>query len=333
MCIYDVRSNKSRCSGDFKHSSSNSRSHGVLATHMLADMRSFVAVGEGSIDVWDCRYLVHARQSVSISGAPLPSSTVRLQQRLSDEWPGIDGHSLFHPSICVVGANFDASDSVVLMLSTGAAVVMDMTKGFPVPEAIIKPHVDLSRLGSHHVNPPRSYDNVRFGVAWGKQGGHRTIYMTDNMCPPPSMGQLGLYGSNPGLYCIFPDNPNYSPPPHEADPEQGSHWQSWWNRCRPVFPASSASQIADATGGQHLQHVRMLQEDMHVPLPPGNSRVIVDKVLAIAASESMDLLAVATANGYIQTASARKPPSHLVKDKACSGSKSIVFSHGTVAFR
>ena len=330
MCIYDVRANRSRCSGDLRHSSSNSRFTGVLAMHMLADMRSFVAVGEGSIDVWDCRYLNHARHSTSLSGAPLPSSSVNIQKRPADEWPGVIGHSLFSPGVCILGADFDANDGLVLLLSTGAAVVMDLTRGFPVPQACIKPHVDLSRLGNHHISPTRSDESVRFGVAWGKQGGHRTVYLSDNMSPPPSMGELGLYGSNPGIYCIFPDNPKHCPPPRIEDPEQGLHWDSWWKCLHPMFPTSSASLAADAAGIRQLQQVRLLQECCHVPLPPGNSRATVDKVLAIAASETLDLLAVATSNGHLQTASARKPPSQHSKEKFVGCSKRPVFSRGTV---
>jgi hypothetical protein len=296
---------------------------------MLADMRSFVAVGEGNIDVWDCRYLSQARHSVSLTGAPLPSSTFSIQNRHAETQ--CVGHSLFNPGTCIMGADFDAGHSMVLLMSTGAAVVMDMTKGFPMPEAVFKPHADLCRLGNHQQCPARSDDSIRFGVAWGKQGGHRTVYMSDNMCPPPSKGALGLFGSNPGLYCIFPDNPKHCPPPRLEDPEQGLHWDAWWKRCQPVFPASCGAQSNSVSGCRPLQQLRLLQEGMHVPLPPSNSRVTVDKVLAISASESLDLLAVATANGHLQTASARKPPSHSANDTSSGSGKRRVFSAGVSA--
>jgi hypothetical protein len=98
-----------------------------------------------------------------------------------------------------------------------------------------------------------------------------------------------------------------------------------------MYPTSSASLAADAARIRQLQQVRLLQECCHVPLPPGNSRATVDKVLAIAASETLDLLAVATSNGHLQTASARKPPSQHAKEKFAGCSKSPVFFRGTVS--
>lgn len=333
MYVYDVRANRSRCSVELKHSSSSGRFPAVLAMHALADQRSFVAVGEGGIDVWDYRYLNQARHTTPLSRAPLPLATVKVQRPVVDKWPGIAGHSLFDPNVCIVGADFDAGDSVCVLLSTGAAVVMDMSRGVPSHEAIIKPCVDLTQFGPHNVKPARNDDSTRFGIAWGRQGGHRMIYMSDNMSPPPATGALGLSGSNAGIYCFFPDNPAHCAPPRSEDPElnRERHWDQWWARCRPVFSCTPSSPDADAADGHNLQNVRLLQECSHVPLPPGNSRAAADSVIAVSASESLDLVAVATANGHLQTASARKPPSATAKEHAADrSSKAALFSRGTM---
>ncbi len=349
MCIYDVRVNRSRSLAELKHSSSSCRFPAVLAMQMLADMRSFVAVGEASVDVWDCRYLNQARHTTCLSRAPLPSVAVGVpyRPRHNDPWPGICGHALFDPNIHIVGADFDAADSVVLLLSTGAAVVMDLTTGTPVQDAVVKPCVDLCGFDLKGLGPhgaaARSDDSVRFGVAWGKQGGRRVLYMSDNKCPLPPTGELGLSGSNAGLYCVFPDHPSCSPPPNAG--EEALHWMHWWARCRPTFPATSsalpAAHEAEGEGSERVRYnidgdrplrsVRLLSESSHVPLPPGNSRVNVDNVLAIAASESFDLVAVATANGYLQTARARKPPSLNARALSAGEAKGAVFSRGSVA--
>jgi len=208
--------------------------------------------------------------------------------------------------------------------------------------------------------------------------------MSDNWSPPPPRGVLGLASSNAGLYCIFPDNLVSNPPPHKDVPEQGFHWESWWERCNPTFSTPSrwltpsfnaqrlrlkqlqeqqshqacvhpgsdskfseitaellrlrqfesdvlANENFDVTGGRQLQHVRLLQECTHVPLPLSNSRVTVDTVLAIAASESFDLVAVTTSNGHLQTASIRRPPSQSTQGNSLSHPNSSCFSRGTVA--
>jgi hypothetical protein len=168
--------------------------------------------------------------------------------------------------------------------------------------------------------------------------------MSDSLSPPPPTGELGLYGSNAGLYCVFPDQ--RPPPPDLLEPHCKPHWEQsnwieWWKRCRPTYPATSSSAIArkdaqeaeDEDSERTLRHVRLLWESSHVPLPAGNSRVTMDNVLAIAASESFDLVAVATANGFLQTASARKPPSLNTMERMAGSSKNAVFSRGTLAAR
>jgi hypothetical protein len=366
MYIYDTRANKSRCAAELKHSSSFSGFPGVLAMQLLSDMRSFVAVGDsGSIDVWDTRFIQQPRHTAVVPAAAL--LTTVLGSRKHDRWPGIIGHSLFDPNIFIVGVDFDAgncNDSMVLLMSTGAAIVVDMTKGFPLPESVVKPHVDLSRLGPHHVTSSRGDVSMRFGVAWGRQGGRRVFYMADNISPPPSTGQLQLSASHPGIYFFFPDNPKHSSPPPKLDPQQGMHWDDWWDRCRSRFPSATGSSIAAGVGaqsaaaagmkddddsdtshmpegkreflqdhscGRQLRHLRLLKECNHVPLPPSNSRVISDNVIALAASHSFDLVAVATANGHVQTARARKAPSLTARNDSVGSAKSAMFCRGTLA--
>ena len=359
----------------------------MLLMHTLSDARSMVAVGEGSIDIWDHRCLAQAVHSVAFTGAPSPLSTVGICQQSYERkacWNGIAGHSLFDPDIYIVGADFDAGDGLVIMLSSGAAIAMDMTKGPPMPRAVIKPHVDLTQLGNQVTSLRRDACAMsRFGVAWGRQGGHSMLYMSDNLSPPPPRGDLGFAGSNAGIYCIFPDNPTFNPPPHKDVPEQGSHWESWWERCNPTFSSpsrwltssfnaqrsrlkhlqeqqhnqetvhhGSANKLAiemtkellwlrqlesdvlaceafDVTGGRQLQHVRLLQECTHVPLPPSNSRATLDTVIAIAASESVDLVVVATSNGHLQTASTRRSPPQ--RAQVHHNPNKSFFCRGTVA--
>jgi hypothetical protein len=204
-----------------------------------------------------------------------------------------------------VGADFDSNDNCVILLSSGAAIVMNTTKGVPMPEAVIKPHVDLKLLGSPIVSP-RSDESQRFAVAWGKQGGRRMFYMSDLLCPAPPTGDLRLSGSKPGVYCVFPDDSSASFPPQHADPEDGLHWHAWLQRWIPKLPLSSG---AGSVNADALQQVRFLRQCRHVPLPNSNSRATVDNIIALAASEHFDLVAIATSNGHLQAASARKPPS------------------------
>ncbi len=326
MYIYDARTNKSRCAAELKHSSSSSGCPDVLAMQLLSDMRSFVAVGDsGSIDVWDIRFTQQPRHSAVVLGDLRLTTVLGSQRKEKAMWPGLFGHSLFDPNIFAVAVDFDAgnlNDSMVLLMSTGAAIVVDMTKGFPLPEAVIKPHVDW-RIDDH-VTCSRGDDNIRFGVAWGRQGGRRMFYMSDNLSPPPSTGELRLSASHPGIYCVFPDpkhifdpdipavnptnNPTYCPPPCKLDPKKYHHWGEWWERCRSRFPSTAGS-----TTEQHEffydHRLKLLHECNHVPLPLANSHAVSDKVIAVAASQSFDLVAVATANGHVQTARARKAAS------------------------
>jgi len=89
--------------------------------------------------------------------------------------------------------------------------------------------------------------------------------------------------------------------------------------------------LRDHSCGQQLLHLRLLKECNHAPLPPSNSRVISDKVIAVAASQWFDLVAVATANGHVQTARARKAPSLTAKNDSAGSANSAMFCRGTLA--